>query len=159
MAARGEGLVLTGVVLTIATWGNVPATLLGAGLVSRFGGFRIFLTGTAALVIGMVAAALLDLPITCAVMIGVIGSFHPGVIMAIGTLSAKPENRAFGMGLFYTMYYAGGAVVPALCGWAADLVGGPEGALLAGAVVSALAVPLYLLHRRLAAHELMLARA
>jgi predicted MFS family arabinose efflux permease len=159
MAARGEGLVLTGVVLTIATWGNVPATLLGAGLVSRFGGFRIFLTGTAALVIGMVAAALLDLPITCAVMIGVIGSFHPGVIMAVGTLSAKPENRAFGMGLFYTMYYAGGAVVPALCGWAADLVGGPEGALLAGAVVSALAVPLYLLHRRLAAHELMLARA
>jgi MFS family permease len=107
----------------------------------------------------MVAAALLDLPITCAVMIGVIGSFHPGVIMAVGTLSAKPENRAFGMGLFYTMYYAGGAVVPALCGWAADLVGGPEGALLAGAVVSALAVPLYLLHRRLAAHELMLARA
>jgi len=93
------------------------------------------------------------------VMIGVIGSFHPGVIMAVGTLSAKPENRAFGMGLFYTMYYAGGAVVPALCGWAADLVGGPEGALLAGAVVSALAVPLYLLHRRLAAHELMLARA
>jgi MFS family permease len=159
MAARGEGLVLTGVVLTIATWGNVPATLLGAGLVSRFGGFRIFLTGTAALVIGMIAAALLDLPITCAVMIGVIGSFHPGVIMAVGTLSAKPENRAFGMGLFYTMYYAGGAVVPALCGWAADMVGGPEGALLAGAVVSALAVPLYLLHRRLAAHELMLARA
>ena len=31
MAARGEGLVLTGLVLTIATWGNVPATLLGAG--------------------------------------------------------------------------------------------------------------------------------
>ena len=35
------------------------------------------------------------------------------------------------MGLFYSMYYAGGTVVPALCGWAADLYGGPEGALLA----------------------------
>jgi len=159
MAARGESLVLTGIVLTIATWGNVPATLLGAGLAARFGGFRIFLTGTAALVIGMIGAALLDWPIVCALVIGVIGSFHPGVIMAVGTLSAKPENRAVGMGLFYTMYYAGGAVVPALCGWAADMVGGPEGALLAGAVVSAVAVPLYLLHRRLTAHELMLARA
>ena len=35
----------------------------------------------------------------------------------------------------------------------------PEGALLAAAAVSALAVPMYLLHRRLAAHEVMLARA
>jgi MFS family permease len=147
MATRGEGLVLTGLVLTIATWGNVPATL------------RIFLLGTAALVIGMTSAALLDWPVTCAVVIGFVGSFHPGVIMAVGTLSARPENRAVGMGLFYSIYYAGGAVVPAMCGWAADLSGGPEGALLAAALVSALAVPMYLLHRRLAAHELMLARA
>ena len=63
MAARGESLVLTGLVLTIATWGNVPATLLGAGLAARFGGFRIFLLGTAALVLGMTGAALLDWPV------------------------------------------------------------------------------------------------
>jgi MFS family permease len=154
MATRGEGLVLTGLVLTIATWGNVPATLLGAALAARFGGFRIFLLGTAALVMGMIGAALLDWPVTCAVVVGIVGSFHPGVIMAVGTLSARPENRAVGMGLFYSMYYAGGAVVPAMCGWAADMTGGPEGALLAAAAVSALAVPMYL-----TAHELMLAKA
>jgi MFS family permease len=159
MATRGEGLVLTGLVLTIATWGNVPATLLGAALAARFGGFRIFLLGTAALVMGMIGAALLDWPVTCAVVVGIVGSFHPGVIMAVGTLSARPENRAVGMGLFYSMYYAGGAVVPAMCGWAADMTGGPEGALLAAAAVSALAVPMYLLHRRMTAHELMLAKA
>jgi MFS family permease len=159
MAARGESLARTGAVLTIATWGNVPATLLGAGLVVRFGGLSIFLAGTAALVIGMTGTALLDWPVACAVVIGVLGSFHPGVIMAVGTLSAKPENRAVGMGLFYSIYYAGGAVVPALCGWAADRTGGPEGALLAAAAVSAVAVPMYLLHCRLAAHEQMLARA
>jgi len=107
----------------------------------------------------MTGAALLDWPVICAVVVGVVGSFHPGVIMAVGTLSARPENRAVGMGLFYSMYYAGGAVVPAMCGWAADMSGGPEGALLAAAAVSALAVPLYMLHRRLTAHELMLARA
>jgi len=81
------------------------------------------------------------------------------VIMAVGTLSARPENRAVGMGLFYSMYYAGGTVAPAFCGWAADMTGGPEGALLAAAAISALAIPLYMLHRRLASHELMLARA
>jgi MFS family permease len=159
MAVRGEGLLLTGLVLTIATWGNVPATMVGSGLAARFGAFRIFLLGTLALVVGMTGTALLDWPVSLAVLIGIVGSFHPGVIMAVGTLSARPENRAVGMGLFYSMYYAGGTVVPALCGWAADLSGGPEGALLAAAAVSALAIPMYLLHRRLAAHEVMLAKA
>jgi predicted MFS family arabinose efflux permease len=79
--------------------------------------------------------------------------------MAVGTLSARPENRAVGMGLFYSIYYAGGAVAPALCGRAADLWGGAEGALLAAAILSALALPMYLLHRRLAEHGLMLAKA
>jgi MFS family permease len=159
MAVRGESLVLTGLVLTIATWGNVPATMVGGGLAARFGGFRIFLLGTLALVVGISGTALLDWPISLAVLIGIVGSFHPGVIMAVGTLSARPGNRAVGMGLFYTTCYVGGTVVPALCGWAADLYGGPEGALLAAAAVSALAIPMYLLHRRLTAHELMLARA
>jgi MFS family permease len=159
MAARGEGLALTGLVLTIATWGNVPATMAGAGLAERFGAFRIFLLGTAALVVGMTGAALLDWPVIFAVVVGIVGSFHPGVIMAVGTLSARPENRAVGMGLFYSIYYAGGAVAPALCGRAADLWGGAEGALLAAAILSALALPMYLLHRRLAEHGLMLAKA
>jgi MFS family permease len=159
MAVRGEGLVLTGVVLTIATWGNVPATMLGAGLATRIGAFRIFLFSTCALVVGIGGAAVLDWPVTFAVVIGIVGSLHPGVIMAVGTLSARPENRAVGMGLFYSMYYAGGAVVPALCGRAADIYGSPEGALLAASVISVLALPMFLLHRRMAAHETMLARA
>jgi MFS family permease len=159
MAVRGESLLLTGLVLTIATWGNVPATMVGGGLAARFGGFRIFLLGTMALVVGISGTALLEWPISLALLIGIVGSFHPGVIMAVGTLSARAENRAVGMGLFYTTYYVGGTVVPTLCGWAADLYGGPEGALLAAAAVSALAIPMYLLHRRLAAHEAMLARA
>jgi len=159
MAVRGESLVLTGIVIAIASWTNVPATMLGGWLAARVGAFRVFLLGTAALVIGIGGTALVDWPVSLALLIGVVGSFHPGVIMAVGTLSARPENRAVGMGLFYSMYYAGGAVVPALCGKAADVMGRPEGALLAAAAVSALALPMYLLHRRLAAHETMLARA
>jgi predicted MFS family arabinose efflux permease len=87
-----------------------------------------------------------------------LGSIQPGVIMAVGTLSARPENRAVGMALFYTLYYAGNTVGPTLCGHAADLYGGPEGGILAGAAMSALVVPLFMLHRRLARHETMLPR-
>lgn len=93
-----------------------------------------------------------------AFMVGVLGSIHPGVIMAVGTLSARPEHRAVGMGLFYTLYYIGGAAGPALCGRAADLMGEPSGGVLAGAAIAAFTLPLFLLHRKLARHETMLAR-
>ena len=59
------------------------------------------------------------------------------------------------MGLFYFYYYAGNAVIPAPRGRAADLWA--EAAPPMAAAISALAVPM--LHRRLAAHEVMLARA
>jgi dipeptide/tripeptide permease len=94
-----------------------------------------------------------------AIFVGVIGSIQPGVIMAVGTLSARPENRAVGMGLFYTLYYLGGTFAPGLCGLAADYAGRPEAGLLAAAFISAMAIPLYMLHRALASHETMLARA
>ena len=149
---------MIGLVLVIATWGNVPSTMLGGGLAARLGGLRIFLIANAALVIGMTGTALTGGAVGWALMIGVLGSIHPGVIMTIGTLSARPENRAVGMGLFYTVYYIFGTVSPALCGYAADFLGNPAGGVLAGAVMSAITVPLFLLHRKLARHETMLVR-
>jgi MFS family permease len=159
LAFQGYGLAVTALVMTIVTWGNVPGTLAGGGLVARFGGFTMFLIGTLSLVIGMVGTALTGWPVGWAVLIGVAGSLQPGVIMAVGTLSARPENRAAGMGLFYTLYYLGGTFAPALCGVAADYAGRPAGGLLAAALISALAIPLYMVHRALVSHATMLVRA
>lgn len=159
LAYRGYGLGVTAAVMTIAFWGNVPGTLAGGGLAARFGGFVIFLVGTVALVAGMLGATLSGWPVAFAVLLGVGGSIQPGVIMAVSTLSARAENRAVGMGLFYTIYYLGGTVAPALCGAVADAAGRPEGGLLAAAAMSVLAVPLYVLHRAMASHETMLVRA
>ncbi len=159
LAFRGYGLGITAIVMTLIAWGNVPGTLAGGNLAARFGGFRIFLTGTLALTIGMAGSALTGVPVAWAVLVGVGGSIQPGVIMAVGTLSVRPDNRAVGMGLFYTIYYAGGAAVPAVCGIAADYAGRPSGGLLAAAAISALAIPLFVLHRALTPHARMLVRA
>jgi dipeptide/tripeptide permease len=107
----------------------------------------------------MVGSALTGFPVAWAALLGVVGSIQPGVAMAVGTLSARAEHRAVGMGLFYTIYYVGGTFAPALCGMVADAAGAPEGGLLAAASLSALAIPLYMLHRAMAAHETMLVRA
>jgi MFS family permease len=159
LTLRGYGLGAIALVMTIVTWGNVPGTLAGGGLAARFGGFNIFLIGSLALSIGMTGTALTGGPVLWAILLGLVGSIQPGVIMAVGTLSARQENRAVGMGIFYTIYYLGGTFAPGLCGVVADYTGRPEGGLLAAAAICALAMPLYVVHRALASHETMLARA
>ena len=151
LARRGTGLALTGVVVAIAAWGNTPATLFGGGLAGRFGGFRVLLIGTLGLAVGTAGTALFGLPVLWSALVGIVGSIHPGVIVTVGTLSTRPEHRTVGMGIFYSLFFAGGTVGPALCGRAADLYGSPAGGLLAAAAISAMAIPLYLLHRKLAA--------
>ena len=42
---RGDSPWLIGLVITIATWGNVPAILLGGGFAMRLGHVRVFLVG------------------------------------------------------------------------------------------------------------------
>jgi len=150
LAVRGATAALTALVVTVATWGQVPATLFGGGLAGRFGALLVLIVGTLGLAIGTGGTALAAAPLFWAVFVGIIGSIHPGVIIAVGTMSARQEHRAVGMGIFYSLYYLGGAVAPALCGHAADMYGGPAGGLLAAAAIAALVVPLYLVHQRLA---------
>ena len=149
LAARGHGPELTASVMLVATWSNLPATLIGGTLAVRLGNWPVMLVGTAAGVVAVAGPALADWPLLWGTLFGTIASIHAGVIIAVGTLSARPENRAVGMGLFYTTYYLGGTVLPAVCGKAADLMGDPGGALLAAAAMAALALPIYSLHERL----------
>ncbi len=151
LAARGQPEWLAATVIAVVTWGSVGATLAGGGLAARFGGFATLALGTAVATTACFGIALTDWPLLCAALFGVFGSLPASTVMAAGTLSARPENRAVGMGLFYTIYYLGNALAPALCGRAADLTGGPAGALYAAGVIGLLAIPMWLLHARLRA--------
>jgi MFS family permease len=157
LAQRGDSLATTSLVVALATWGSVPPTLFGAGLAGRYGTRRVLLLGTTALALGVAGTALTTWPIGCALLLGLIGNIQPGVIQAIGTLSARPHYRAAAMGIFYTIYYLAGSIVPAICGYAADLAGGPGGALLCAAAVTLGGIPAYLLHRRLSTQGAILA--
>jgi MFS family permease len=153
LAGHGATAALIGLVVTVATWGQVPSTLFGGGLAGRFGPLLVMVVGTLGIAIGTGGTALTATPLLWAVFVGIIGSIHPGVIIAVGTMSARQEHRAIGMGIFYSLYYLGGTLVPPLCGHAADLYGGPAGGLLAAAAIGALPIPFYLLHRRVARTE------
>ncbi len=150
LAYEGRGRRTAALVLTVATWLNFPAMLAGGMLAGRWGESRVFAVGSLAVAAAVAGIALVGPPLLWGVAFGTLASLHPGVIVARGTLSARPEHRAVAMGLFYSLYYVGGAVLPALCGHAADLAGTPAAALLTAAAISVLALPLWWLNSRLA---------
>jgi len=133
----------------MASWGNLPTMMLGGAVAARLGVVPVFLVASILMVIAVGGMGLENWPLVWSVLFGTFATMHAGIIVAWGTLSAKPENRAVGMGIFYTVYYIGGSISPALCGHAADLMGSPSGAFLCAGALTALAIPFWWWHRRL----------
>jgi predicted MFS family arabinose efflux permease len=149
LLSHGVSNAQVGWAMTAATWVSVPAILLGGAVVARFGAMPVFVLGSLGITVSVAAIALSGHWLLWSLLFGTVGALHPGIIVAAGTLSARPENRAVGMGLFYTTYYVGGTLFPVLCGGAADHFGTPAAALLTASAISVLAVPLFVLHQRL----------
>jgi MFS family permease len=121
------------VLISLNTWlfmGSVPA---GGWLAEHFrlpnalmiSGFMIF--GLTMIFLPYAPAMFLIL------IMGVFGGFPAGPIMAMPTGVLKPENRAVGMGLFYTITYAGMAALPAVAGWTLDITHSPTAPIFFGA--------------------------
>lgn len=147
LAERGQTPGVSAAVMAVATWSNLPAMVLAGWAAARIGPARVFAVGTAAAVAGMCGIALLPWPVAWSVLLGTLGGMHAGVIVGMATLSARPENQAVGMGIFYTIYFAGVAGLPALYGRVADAMGDPAYALLTGAGMVALCAPFFAWHR------------
>jgi MFS family permease len=60
--------------------------------------------------------------------------------MALPAQVLRPENRALGMGIFFTIYYLGMGIFPVIAGYALDLSGNPVAPLILAGVVILLAV-------------------
>ena len=151
LASRGHPGWVADVAIFMASWGNLPTMMLGGAIAARFGAVPVFLTAAVLQVVAVAGMGLADWPLVWSVLFGTFATMHAGVIVGLGALSARPENRAVGMGIFYTTYYLGGTAIPAICGKAADVMGDPSGAFLCAAAFSALALPFWWWHRRLAA--------
>ena len=54
---------------------------------------------------------------------GLVGGLAAGILVSLPTEILRPEVRAQGMGIFYTVYYAGNALYPPVAGWLADSTG------------------------------------
>jgi len=133
LVSRGMMFIDAAVLISLNTWlfmGSVPA---GGWLAEHFrlpnalmiSGFIIF--GLTLLFLPYGPESFLIL------MMGIFGGFPAGPIMALPAGVLKPENRAVGMGLFYTITYAGMAALPAVAGWTLDITHSPTAPIFFGA--------------------------
>ncbi len=60
-------------------------------------------------------------------LFGLIGMAPAGVNMALAGEAVRPQVRAFGMGIFLTVYYAIMMVTPPAAGAILDATGSPQG--------------------------------
>jgi predicted MFS family arabinose efflux permease len=81
--------------------------------------------------------------------VGLLGGLPAGTLAAAPAGALRPGNRGVGMGLFYTLYYVGMALLPPVAGWLQDAFGRSAAVYFAaGAILAAL--PCYLTFRSLA---------
>ena len=135
-----------------ALWIVMLSAPVGGYLIERFGkadtGIVLF-CAAAALAIMLIC---LDIspPLLCAALGLVIGP-PSGAMLALPARILGARQRAAGLGLFFTCYYAVMSIAPAIGGWLQDSWGTPAAALqLASALFLAIA-PLLLVFQRLVA--------
>ncbi|MFC3616091.1 CynX/NimT family MFS transporter [Lutimaribacter marinistellae] len=138
----GQTAIAAAGVVSIGSWLMIFSGALCGQVVDRFGGRNLVLTfcmGGA-----IVSLMLLGVPsagLGASVIFGLIGMAPAGVIMAMAGQAMRPEVRAFGMGIFFTVYYAIMLVTPPAAGAILDATGNAQGPIWLAVILFASVIP------------------
>jgi MFS family permease len=150
LEAQGTTTLAAASVISVGSWLMILSGAACGQIADRFGRRETILAICMAGAI--VALMLLSLPgagLPASLLFGLVGMAPAGVIMALAGQAVAAERRAFGMGVFFTVYYAVMTASPPIAGWLFDRTGAPEGAILFGAALFALVLPVTVLFRML----------
>jgi MFS family permease len=148
LTTLGYGAVAAATVISAGSWLMVLSGAACGQIADRFGRrdtiLMICMSGAVA------ALVLLGIPgtgLVASLLFGLLGMAPAGVIMALAGQAVRPERRALGMGVFFTLYYAIMAAAPPLSGAIFDSTGSPQGPLVFGMILFASVVPCAIIFR------------
>ncbi len=151
LSERGWPLAEASSTTSVVLWLMVVSVPLGGLLADRSGRrdtiLALGLVGFALLLVAAVLAPLWAVPAVF-VGLGLFCGISGGPILSLPSLVLRPENRALGMGVFFTFSYLALMVSPVLGGWLAERTGDAGTAFILGAVMLALGVAALGLFRR-----------
>src|SRR5215472_7522655 len=138
-----------GVLLGVTTFLFIGSVLLG-GAAAQWLAREEIVVAIGLLVYGVALAAL---PYASAwpllLTVGLLGGLPAGILAAAPTGVLRPASRGVGLGLFYTMYYVGMALLPPVAGRLQDVIG-RSAAVYFAAGAMLVTLPCYLAFRSLA---------
>lgn len=131
LVAGGYDMVPALGVISIASWLLIFSGALCGMFVDRTGKADLALyVCMAAAILALAVLPIIPLAIPSSLMLGLFGIAPAGVIMALTGEAMKPENRAIGMGIFFSVYFLVQSPAPAIAGWLYDLTAQPYTAIL-----------------------------
>ncbi len=135
----GEATLKAAAIISIGSWLLVFSGAICGMIVDRFGRRDVVLM--ACIAAALLSLALLGQPglgLWGSVLFGLMGVAPAGVIMALAGEAVAPERRAFGMGVFFSLYYALMTAAPPVAGAILDATGQPFAPLIFGMALFAL---------------------
>lgn len=144
LTGAGMSALAAASVVSAASWVMIFSGALCGQLADRFG--RADLILTICLVGGMVSFALLpqvEWALATCLAYGLIGVAPAGLIVALTGEAMAPHKRAFGMGVFQSLFFILTAAAPAAAGWLFDRTRNPFVPILFAITLMAAALLVY----------------
>ena len=141
LIAGGYGTLEAAAVISLASWVMIASGAACGQLADRTGKSDAILY--TCLAVAMLSLALLpqtNFAIPVALAFGLVGMAPAGLIMALTSQAVAPERRAFGMGVFFSIFFLFTAPTPTIAGWLYDLSGDPFRPILLGIVMFGLTI-------------------
>ncbi|WP_299918655.1 CynX/NimT family MFS transporter [uncultured Roseobacter sp.] len=143
LEGHGQTAIVAAGIISIGSWIMIFSGAVCGQIVDRFGGRN----GVLAVCMGGAIAALLllGLPgagVGASILFGLIGMAPAGAIMAMAGQAMRPQVRAFGMGMFLTVYYAIMWITPPVAGAILDATDNPRAPLWLAMILFFAVVPL-----------------
>ena len=149
LSSRGLPVADAALVSSAATWPLVLSIPLGGILADRTGRGEAIMHGCfIAMAVCIPFMLMVPSPLLMLAIIGLAVGPAAGIIMALPARALRPESRSFGMGVYYTWYYVGMAVLPGIAGWCRDLSGFAGAPLLFASSLVIVAIACALLFHR-----------
>jgi MFS family permease len=142
LSAKGMPAGEAGTATSFASWTLIGTMVLGGVLLDRIG-YATALMSTSFVVLALSMMLLPSAPSFALIaFIGAVAGLPCGAMLVLPSEVLRPQSRAPGMGIFYTWYYIGMALLTPAAGLARDLSGNPGAPLiLAGSLeIAAIAV-------------------
>jgi predicted MFS family arabinose efflux permease len=148
LKTQGLDIAEAAAITSLSTWVAVIGVPLGGYLASKWRRpDTIIIVSTLIGGLAILAIPYTTAYVVCFSVIGLILFLPAGIMAALPIEVLRPETRALGLGLFYTIWYGGMAALPPVGGWTYDVTGSAAAPIFYSAALVFLTLVALLLFR------------